>query len=345
MKVVISEWNTVREFGFVVINGQRVFVHYTSIYGQRTGKLDLTGQPLDVREIDWKEPKGPKVTKAFDYFRNDLEVVYHLENYGGRETPEFIGVKRHLSHADYSWLNITGEKPRTAGIHKNTYWSDGPVGRWQEEDFDHMREWTFRLTPEEIEMIEPAFRAGLNFEDTKEFSSGVAFQAYSEGIFQRYVRESRVQWDPDIQRREAEVIALAKAGEDDPWTRKFPNSFPWGLFFGAMMLRETKDVLKFAKRTTSAIDMCVKLSQEQRDKFVREAKEASLVEKPDNVVEEEINHVRLMAKSLVDRMEFESVSDYHIAVHLELLVIARELEEFNKKQSEQTDSKIIRFTS
>lgn len=60
----IESWNSDRGFGFVRVDGKRVFIHTTVIKPQPKRGSDLTGVELAEIQVNWKGEKGPAVVSA-----------------------------------------------------------------------------------------------------------------------------------------------------------------------------------------------------------------------------------------------------------------------------------------
>jgi cold shock CspA family protein len=55
----ITKWNPEKGFGFVSVDGKRVFVHCSAISPRPARGEDLTGHEVVVEKVDWNNPKGP----------------------------------------------------------------------------------------------------------------------------------------------------------------------------------------------------------------------------------------------------------------------------------------------
>lgn len=87
--VTITQWNAEQGYGFVFVDGQRVFVHTTAINPEQKRRADLRGMRLVVKREDIKQ--GDKGLKAMDAF---TEEEFNRQETGRREKERQIEENR-----------------------------------------------------------------------------------------------------------------------------------------------------------------------------------------------------------------------------------------------------------
>ncbi len=107
--VKITNWNPEKGFGFLVVDGKRVFVHCLVINPRPARGVDLTGQEVVVEEVEWKAEKGPRaisVITAAEHKRRetDPETLFdkRLQDLVDAGLKVFSRLDRYATAADFA---------------------------------------------------------------------------------------------------------------------------------------------------------------------------------------------------------------------------------------------------
>lgn len=153
MATKIEIWNPERGFGFIRVDGKRVFIHAKSVKPRPAAGADLTDHLVDEVKVDWQAPKGPAVKFAFDLTAN--EELHQKEE--AEEKERKVRWDRLLQTADEIGAQLRGfrelffaELEKAAAVA-----NEDPSDRWLEVQLgEGMREFLTARTSVEIRVGE-----------------------------------------------------------------------------------------------------------------------------------------------------------------------------------------------